>query len=375
MKYNIKRFIIILLGGLFVNSVCAQEREKPTLKLGGCLRFNYRYNDWNPDSRNQGGSFLYDVFRLNVDGAYRKLLFHAEYRFYSESSGGGMLKSGWIGYKFNDKNQLRFGQTTVPFGIQPYQSNSYFFNINYYIGLEDDDDFGISYQYVTKHWQFNAAFFKNSDLLNGEGSVVSGRRYSYDLAGRSKETNTLSGRVAYKGESDVKYEVGISGFVGNSYNIDSRNNDKRLAYAMHIVLDWKNWNLKTQVTYFDYGCEESKEDGYVSMVAFNAPYQVADKGQTYSACLSYTVPFVNKLVDNIKFYNDYSYMHKAKKGFNDSYMNVVGCSVSTGPVYIYADVVAAKNQPWISPDWENSFATGADNKWHTRLNLNVGYYF
>ena len=68
-------------------------------------------------------------------------------------------------------------------------------------------------------------------------------------------------------------------------------------------------------------------------------------------------------------------MHKAKKGFNDSYMNVVGCSVSTGPVYIYADVVAAKNQPWISPDWENSFATGADNKWHTRLNLNVGYYF
>ena len=45
MKYNIKRFIIILLGGLFVNSVCAQEREKPTLKLGGCLRFNYRYND------------------------------------------------------------------------------------------------------------------------------------------------------------------------------------------------------------------------------------------------------------------------------------------------------------------------------------------
>lgn len=375
MRYYVTGLIIIFLSGLLQNNISAQEQGKPILKLGGGLRFNYRYNDWSPDNRNQGGSLQYDMFRLNVDGAYKKLQFHAEYRFYSESNGGGMLKSGWIGYNFNDKNQLRFGQTTVPFGILPYQSNSYFFNINYYIGLEDDDDFGLSYQYGDKHWQFNVAFFKNADLLNGENSTVSGRRYSYDLAGRSKEINTISGRIGYKNGLDFKYEVGVSGFIGDSYNIDSKNNDKRFASAVHVVLDWRNWSLKTQVTYFDYGCEESKENGYVSMVAFDAPYQVVDKGQTYSVCLSYTIPIINKLIENVKFYNDYSYMHKSKEGFKDSYMNVAGCSVSAGRVCIYADVAAAKNQPWISPDWEGSFAVGSDNKWHTRLNLNVGYYF
>ena len=35
------------------------------------------------------------------------------------------------------------GLTTVPFGILPYTGNNYFFNLNYYAGLEDDADMGI----------------------------------------------------------------------------------------------------------------------------------------------------------------------------------------------------------------------------------------
>lgn len=64
--------------------------------------------------------------------------------------GEASLKHGWLGYRFNDYNQLQVGLTTVPFGIQPYTSNSYFFNINYYVGLEDDADMGIKYIYPTK---------------------------------------------------------------------------------------------------------------------------------------------------------------------------------------------------------------------------------
>jgi hypothetical protein len=376
MRVNFVNYSLLVSAFLIISiSLQAQNGEKPQLTMGGAFRFNCRYNDWNEANRKQRGSMQYDMFRINADAIYKKIQAHAEYRFYSKSNGGGMLKSGWIGYNFDEKNQLRFGQTTVPFGILPYQSNSYFFNINYYIGLEDDDDMGISYQHSSKQWQMNIAFFKNSDLLNSEASEISASRYSYDIGGRSKEINTVVGRVAYKGGKGLKYEFGASGFLGQTYNIDSKKNDGRYAYAAHAILDWNRWNLKTQFTLYDYSNEESRKTNSVTMVAFDAPYKVADKGKTYSACLSYTIHFKNKFVESIKIYNDYSYLNKSNHKFNDSQQNVFGCSVSAGPILVYADIVTAKNQSWINPEWDNSFADGANDKWHTRLNLNVGYYF
>lgn len=353
------------------------QMGKDTLKVkfGGAFRFNWRYLDWNEASRKQGSAILYDMARINMGVSYGKIQAAAEYRFYAQSCGGGMLKNGWIGYNINDKNQVRFGLTTVPFGILPYQSNSYFFNINYYIGLEDDDDMGITYQYAGEHWQLNAGYFKNSDLLDGEGSPTNAKRYSYDIAGRTKEVNTGALRVAYKGGDEFKYELGASGWLGQAYNLDSQKSDVRYALAGHAVLGWKNLNLKTQFTHFDYTCEESKNTGYVTMAAFDAPYHVADKGQTYSACLAYTIPINKGVLDAITIYNDYSYLHKTNSAFNDSQQNDFGCSIAAGPVYIYADYITAKNQSWIGPEWNDSFAAGPDNKWHTRVNLNVGIYF
>ena len=353
------------------------QMGKDTLKvkMGGAFRFNWRYMDWNEANKKQGSAILYDMARINMGVNYGKIQAAAEYRFYAQSCGGGILKYGWIGYNFNEKNQVRFGLTTVPFGILPYQSNSYFFNINYYIGLEDDDDTGITYQYSGKHWQLNAGFFKNSDLLDGEGSPTSAKRYSVDIAGRTKEVNTGALRVAYKGGEDFKYELGASGWLGQAYNIDSQKSDVRYAVAGHAVLGWKNWNLKTQFTHYDYSCEESKETGYVTMASFDAPYHVADRGQTYSACLAYTLPINKGVFDAVTFYNDYSYLHKQNSAFNDSKQNDLGCSFAAGPVFIYLDWIYAKNQAWIGPEWNDSFAAGTDNKWHSRVNLNVGIYF
>lgn len=47
-------------------------QEKPRLKIGGALRFNYNYSDWKPESRNRGGEFDFDVLRLNVNASYKK---------------------------------------------------------------------------------------------------------------------------------------------------------------------------------------------------------------------------------------------------------------------------------------------------------------
>ena len=96
MRYKEK----LLLPLFFILAICfalpAVAQDKPELKLGGALRFNYNYSDWKPSNRKRGGDFGFDVFRLNVDAAYKKLTLAAEYRFYASSSGGGMLKSGWV---------------------------------------------------------------------------------------------------------------------------------------------------------------------------------------------------------------------------------------------------------------------------------------
>ena len=141
MRYKESLLLPFLLAINIILPVTAQE--KPRLKIGGALRFNYNYSDWKPESRNRGGEFDFDVFRLNVNASYKKIDLAVDYRFYPPSSGGCMLREGWIGYRFNDSHRLQIGLTTVPFGILPYTGNNYFFNLNYYAGLEDDADMGI----------------------------------------------------------------------------------------------------------------------------------------------------------------------------------------------------------------------------------------
>ena len=375
MKRNLNRIFILLFLITGVIGAKAQTDNTLNVKLGGAFRFNWQYTDWNQASKDQRSAIFYDVTRLNMKASYGNIEGAAEYRLYPESAGGGMLKYGWIAYNLNDKNQIRFGMTSVPLGILPYQSNNFFCNLNYFIGLEDDDDVGITYQYTGERIQVNAAFFKNSDLLDGEGAPTNTRRFSYDITGKTKETNTAVLRFVYKGGNEFKYEIGASGYVGQAYNIDSHIMNLRYAYAGHAVFDWNRFNFKGQYTEYNYSNEESKNTGYIKMGAFGLPYSVCDRGRTYSACLAYSVPIKSNTIDGINLYNDYSYLEKLHDGFNDSQQNVLGACLSAGPVIMYLEWVYAKNHSWIGPEFNNSFAEGPDNGWHSRVNLNVGFYF
>lgn len=379
MRYKEK----LLLPLFFILAICfalpAVAQDKPELKLGGALRFNYNYSDWKPSNRKRGGDFGFDVFRLNVDAAYKKLTLAAEYRFYASFSGGGMLKSGWVGYQFNDMHQLQVGLAPVPFGIQPYTSNSYFFNINYYLGLEDDSDMGIKYLYRKGGWEMAFAFFKNADVLDfGDQSEVSPDRYAYDVAGRNKEVNQGNAQVIYHWGKKWKQQIGGSAMYGGLYNLDTEKMGARSAFALHYMLDVNRWNLKAQYTNYQMRPKnlEGEDRRTVSVAAYGAPYQIAAKASTYSATLSYTIPIYKGVLDEIRLYNDFSMMDKRDKEFNDSYQNVTGCMLSMGSVYTYVDYAMGKNHSWLGSDWDNAFADGiASNHWNVRFNINIGYYF
>ncbi|RAJ82078.1 hypothetical protein CLV59_104303 [Chitinophaga dinghuensis] len=350
--------------------------DKPKLHIGGALRFNYNNSSWKKEQVKRGGDFGYDMFRINADAAWKQLSLHAEYRFYSKDFGGGMLKEGYVTWHFNDSTRLDIGLTQVPFGNITYNSHSWFFNLPYYVGKEDDYDMGIKFERKARHWKYQLAFFKNAEELNfGDKTAIDPGRYSYDVAGRNKEVNQGNARVEYLLENNSS--IGASLMAGGLYNIPSGEMGSHYAEAVHANLNWKRWNLKLQSLYYQYNVNDSTQfKNAIDMAAYGASYQVAAKAFIHTASLAYTLPVKWGPVSTLTFYNDYSLMDKTISGFENTQMNVLGCMVTAGPVFTYIDWAAGKNHPWLGPVWDDALASGTPGeKWHSRFNINIGYYF
>lgn len=383
MKIYMKRKTVYVWLALWLAlyAAAAEKTEKsdwPRFKLGGVLRFNYNYSDWKEGSRKRGGDFGYDLFKLDLKGSYKRFLLAVDYRFYAKAFGGAMLKSGWIGYQFDSRRQLQIGLTGVPFGIQPYGAHNYFFQISYYVGLEDDSDMGVKYLYKGDRWEYALAFFKNSDEeLFGSDTETSADRYAYDVAGRNKEVNQFNGQLFYKWGKEVRQKIGASAEWGMLYNLDTRKNGTHFAFALHHELYWRGLSLKTQLaTYAMYPKDAPGQNrDTVRMAAYGDVYSVAAKANIYSVGVGYTIPIGKGILKSIQFYNDFGWLQKWKKDFRDSFQNVTGCLIVAGPVLTYIDYALGKHQAWLGPDWNGFGAGKGSNSWHARLNVNISYYF
>jgi hypothetical protein len=374
---RILTFLFFLWGCFFSNLVQAQE--SPEVKIGGALRFNYNLSSWKPEQKSRGGDFGYDMFRINAIAAYRGIYVNAEFRHYSEAFGGGMLKQGWFGYRFNDAEELQVGLTQVPLGIQQYNSHNWFFNLGYYMGLEDDHDMGIKYMNLGDKWEYQIAYFKNAEELNfGDASAVSPSRYSYDVAGNNKEVHQGNIKLLYKWGDSLKSRLGVSAQYGGLYNINTKRKGDHYALAAHYEADYKQWNLKTEAMLVSHNPNnaEGVSREIITMAAYGAPYEVTSDFNLYTLAIARDVPVSWGPVSNLQFYNDFGYMQKKPASFEDSFMNVTGVLISAGNLYTYVDYAAGYNHSWLGGNFVNDFAAGnPDAKWEARFNINFGYYF
>ncbi|WP_219225127.1 hypothetical protein [Pedobacter antarcticus] len=350
--------------------------EKPTLKIGGALRFNYNLSTWKKEQVKRGGDFGLDMFRINADAAYKKLDLHAEYRFYSKDFGGGFLKEGFVRYHVDKRTQLDFGLVQNPFGNTTYNSHNWFFNLPYYLGFEDKFSMGVKFHQQRNRWVYDVAFFKNAMELNfGDQTEIDPSRYSYDVAGRNKEVNQGNIKTAYMLAEDK--QIGISGMIGGVYNIPTGNMGTRWAAALHTDLTFGKLNVKLQSMYYHYNPADSAGfNSTVDLAAYGSSYTVAGKAAVHTASFSYKQPVKIGPVTDITFYENYAYMQKPQQGYTDTQMNVAGCMITAGNLVTYVDWAAGKNQPWLGPEWQNGLAQGnPEAKWHSRFNINIGYYF
>ncbi len=371
----------------------AAQEDELDLHVGGAVRYNYFLKSWagQDANRDKGGDFAFDTFRVNVDGTKGKLAVSAEYRFYA---GYNMVHHGYVAWVPDDRFQLQAGVSQVPFGILPYASHNWFFDIGYYLGLEDDYDLGVKGVYSKDNWDAALAFYKNSEG-SYTGNSLASARYSYDVVPISagalsyagfdgsrsnQETNQVTGRLAYTiDHQDLgSTEIGVSGTYGGLYNGVTMDTGNHSAAAAHLNGNYGQFNLMLEGIHYKYDPRnpEGEDNRFVIMGAYDAPYMVAAEGNVILANLSYAVPVAWGPISSLTFYDDYSVLSKTESSYEDSQQNVLGVLVAGSGMYTYVDFAMGKNQPWLGPDYGGALAAGnPDADWENRFNVNLGYYF
>lgn len=365
------------------------QAERP-FEIGGALRFNYSAKRSDADQRDRGGDAVLELFRFNIEGEQQGIDFSAEYRWYSYQD---VLHHGWAGFAAGDDGQFRFGISQVPFGILPFAAHNYWFGIPHYVGLGDSYKLGAQYIYGSGPWDLRAAFFKNPAQADPDNY----QRYGFDVVNHvacggvdaddddavvcTREANQANLRLAYTfGDGGFcPKEFGISGQWGQLPNAETGEKGSRWAAAAHMDVNCGRWNLQLQAGRQVIDLNSTQDVDYsdtATFGGFSGSHQVASEANLGVANIAYNFPVPWENLDSLTCYNDFSIYDKDKPGFSDSMINTSGCSLSRGPLFIYADVIRAQNAPFLGSAGEGIETLGKGNAgWDTLYNLNLGYYF
>ncbi len=380
-----KNKLTLLIGAtmLFLGLNTLNAQDKDFVKVGGAVRFNYTLSEDKPDQLRRGGDINYDVFIINAAARYKKLSLVADYRCYRDALGGRFLKKGWVAYDFTPQDQMQFGLTQVPFGLDEVNSHGFYFSMPYYVGLEDDYDMGIKYSHKGQKLSFDLAYFKNSENTGNTADS----RYGYDLTSMkcldglkevdllNIESHQLNARViGHIKSGEVLHNMGCSALVGGIYDPSRETYGYRYAVAGHYEMKYKAWQFTTSVMHYN-NLAPNKYD-VIPMTAYGAPYLVASRGNIFSANLAYTHKIKNDYFDYVQVFNDFSMLDKPESDFENTYLNSLGMNISAGPIFVIVDLIFARNHPYMGGNFDKAMAWGdPDAKWQTRFNINMGYYF
>ena len=371
--------------------------------MGGALRYNLMSTNYESNGNKLKTKTDWDTWRLNVEGSHSGIDLSFEYRFYP-SSGTHFIHHGYLGYGFTDKVYMMLGVSQVPFGIADFASHSWWFQIPYYLGLEDDYDMGVRFDIApADNLDLSFAYYRQAEPAGpvaGANNVGQGR-YSYDILPGTGSFLNQQGELmsAYATLHEVDqfnarlnwefipgWVAGLSAQAGGLYNPKLDETTTSSAFAGHLTGTFGRFSLKTELISYDYNSlsDEGDKLDVVQMGAYGYDYAggdnysggVAARANVYVAGLAYTLPVSWGPVSSIQAHIDYSVVDKVEETFYNTHHLVPGILVTAGPVYTYVDYAMGKNQPWLTDDFGKGLGSGVeDPDWNSRLNVNVGYYF
>ena len=401
---SLKRAIFIFTLLVFTLSTFAQTGNKEDgFKIGGAVRYNILSTNYESGGNKLNPQMTWDTWRLNVDGSLSGIDLSFEYRFYP-TSGTSFIHHGYLGYGFSEKVYMKLGVSQVPFGIGDFASHSWWFQIPYYLGLEDDYDMGVRFDIkAADNLDLSLAYYRQAepegpiagsnnvgqgrysyDILPGTGAIVDGDGDIQGAAASLREKDQLNARLAW--QFTEHWEAGLSAQVGGLYNTTLDRSTTSTAFAAHLTGDFGRFNLKTEFIHYNYSATSDDGDklDVVQMGAYGYNYAggegytggVAAKANIYVAGIGYTIPVSWGPITSLQPYIDYSVVDKAEHLFHDTHHLIPGVMITAGPVYTYIDYAMGKNQPWLTDDFGKGLGSGVeDAEWNSRLNINMGYYF
>jgi hypothetical protein len=370
----------------------APSKPKLQVAFAGGIALSAAFVDWQRPTASgaRDGDLRFSVLRIGARASYGPLRLDFEYRIYPYYQ---FLRNAVVAYDVSKQLSVDIGVSRVPFGLLPFASNSWFFGLPYYVGLEDDADFGLRVHYQPGGFDFWLSFYKNS-----EGSYFGhsrdSARFSYDavqasaeeltgsginMARDDRETNTGAARVAYTFRADnFSLQLGGSARVGTLEDLASHARSVNWAVTPHAIMTLYRVELGLEgIAYrFKPHAREGDDPRLLAMGAFDAPYAVAARGYLLVANLAWSYELSWGPLELFRIYADTGQLWKSVNSFRTTRQLVLGAYLLAGPVHLSVDAALGKHHPWVGPDYAAALgAGGASSNWHRWVNVNVGFAY
>ncbi len=356
------------------------------VEVGGAVRFQYDYRDYDSYNKNRDGDWDWDCFRLRLKLDAGDVFGAAQYRWKNIDNDGAsysFLDFAWLGYHVDECTDVKIGVTKVPFGILPYASASFWYNIGYYVGLEDDYDLGATFTRKWDDWRLDLGYFVSDEGSFQERGSEDSARYSYDVVKsgdqQNEERNQVNARLAhtYQHAENWTSEMGLSLQAGQIHNDTTDDDGYMYAGCLHLKSDYKRFGVRCEVIRYDYDLRNphGQDQSEITVGAYDWEHTFVSKGWIFTSTVCYTVPVNWGPITALTFYDDYGLLVKDESDFSDSQQNAVGVSFAAGNFFTYVELISGRNNPYTGSGNDGFGKAGGDHEWNSRFLVNVGYYF
>lgn len=202
MNHNTKIFTLMLSLGAMTMSVQVaddslqwkSEDGAQSLKVGGVIRLNHRYEQWDA-SKNRGfGKLDFDIFRLDLKGKSDDAYLNASYLIQDQEMTS--IEKAYVGYNLSPTQSIEAGFVYKPFAIYPYPQNGWTYHIPFFLGYGNNAAPGVNWNYNHPDWDIKLGYYPQMLATNLRYSPESA---TYD----DLSENHLPFQAAYQNEKKI----------------------------------------------------------------------------------------------------------------------------------------------------------------------------
>ena len=273
--------------------------------------------------------------------------------------------------KIDEDSQLSLGITRVPFGLQNYLSDSFWYSINYYLGLEDDFDLGAVYHKKSGLHSWKAGLFISDELADADEFA----RYSFDVAQVSGSAFKENGQLNFYYQYTPQWfqqQQSTLGFSLQLGRVEHQNagNSRHWAWSAFYRQPYNQWQTTLQYSQYHYDIDAQQ----IVFSAFDFPFPIAKKAHSIVLNQSYRFSDLPRFMDTALVYTEVGVVDSSDSGSDKSVQLVVGSNVISGNFVFYLDYIYGNNM-WFSGGSGVGVYFPDDIGSTARINLSTAYHF